>query len=768
MRVLARLLFVLFALAAAVGPAHAQFKSLKKGSDDIDMGATERRPVAPARDEGSDDGAPSDGKGGDTDIFIPGQSNRLTRGSGRDAGSDAAKGKKGTTAGAPDAGPAADGSVGDAGAAGGATEDKAAAPLVLPPSDGAGQLRVAWSARRQAVARNAVREVAEQEKAIAKLRSELGCANLFVVGAALASEAEALSATDGPEALRRAMLAADLAPDLPAAHWAVARTAFKEDLTNVGRYAGSTVDAVQAAWREPRWRAALVADLAGLVVGAFLLAAAGVVVLLFLRHSRYFLHDFHHLFPRGAWQAQTALAGLLVLSLPLVFGLGPFAFLLALALAAWLHLSGSEKVVVAVLFVISGAAPISAQLAERYTEFVGTRAETIYLVQRGGPDDAAALARLQALGERADAPYEALYTLGRRARLLGEVPAAVAWLRQAAELRPSSTEALVELGSALYLSGDVEGARETWQRVLSVKESSIEAHYALARLFDRRAKMASREEAAGQITEAQSHQRRLLELDPKLGASFAEAAEPDLRAALWLPLTPVDVDQLTELARTEGHPSWVGEDVSRRLFWFFPRAWAFLAGPAAALLLGLATLVRNFFVPSSACGKCGRPVCRRCDAEVVGPAMCGQCLTIFSQRVAVDPPARAAKELKIKQYQRQRVWATRVAAALVPGGGQLVSGRPVAGTVLLLLAAFAGWGLFAQGELVPAPWGSSPAALRLVPCVLAGGLAWALGLRMAVKRTQSSNLIKTGSQAATAETTPKTDPGAIRPTSVDL
>ncbi|MGC4114377.1 MAG: DUF4388 domain-containing protein [Myxococcales bacterium] len=640
MRVLVRLLLVSLTLAAAAQPAHAQFKSLRTGNDDIDMGSPQRAKPAAQDEAAADDNGPADGKG-DGDTFIPGISDKQANRAGRDAGFDAAKGRKG----APDAGAAAPdaGLPGDAGAGGG-SGDKAAAPLILPPSDGVEQLNAAWSARRQAAGRSAVREVAEQEKAVSRLRGELGCRNLFVIGAALASEAEALSASDGPEALRRAMLAAELAPDLPSAHWAVARTAFREDVTNVGRYFGSAVDALQATWREPRWRAALVADLAFALIGGFLLAAAGVVVLLFLRHARYFLHDFHHLFPRGAWQAQTAIAGLLVLALPLFFGLGPFAFMLTLALAAWLHLSTSEKAVVAVLFVLAGLSPMGAQVAERYTEFVGTRAETIYLVQTGGPDDAAALSRLQALGERADAPYEALYTLGRRARLLGQVPAAVAWLRQAAELRPSSIEALLELGSALYLSGDVEGARETWQRVLSVKETSVEAHSALARLFDRRAKVASREEASAQITEAQAHQRRLIELDPKLGAAFAQSGEPDLHANAWLPLTPVDVEGLTELAQSQSHPSWVGEDVARRLFWFFPRAWAFLAGPAAALLLGLATLVRNFFVPSNACGKCGRPVCRRCDAEVVGPAMCGQCLTIFAQRVAVDPPARAAKE----------------------------------------------------------------------------------------------------------------------------
>lgn len=746
----ARLALVALALCFAL-PASAQFKAVKHGNDDIDMGPADKPAPAPV-DEAPEEKVVEDGR---FDTYIPGVTNRVLRG-GRDAGVDgprAAQRASGRDAGTGDAGVADGGDGGE--------PEKVVKPIVLPPPDGEDRLRQAWSERAQAVERKAVKDVLDREKAVAQLRAELGIDNLFFVGASLAREAEALAATDAAEAVRRAVLAADLAPDLPAAHWAVARTAFREDLTNVGRYGGSAVEALAATWREPRWRSALLLELAAALLGALLVAGAALVVLVFLRYARYFLHDFHHLFPAGAWTLQTAIAGVLFVSLPVLFGLGPFAFLLGLALATWLHMGRGERIVVAAAFAVAGFVPLAATYVEREATFVGTRAEVVYLGQHGGPDGPS-LPALKALVDRADAPYEAVFALGRRARLRGEVEAAVALLRQAASLRSGAVEALLELGNAQFLAGDLDGARESYQRVALAHDDSAEAHFNLARYYDRRAKIVSREEAAAQITEAQAHERRVIELSPKLGAALG--SDSDLRAHRFLAAAPLDVSALRDLARNEAHPAWVGDALAARMFWFFPRGLSWLAGLAAAALLGLFTFLDRPITPSNACGKCGRPVCRRCDAEVVGPALCGQCLTIFSQRVAVDPPARAAKEVKIKKYQRQRVWVTRLAGVLVPGGGQVVGGHAPAGALVLYLAALGGWFVAFHDGLVPTPWGASPALLRLVPAGLLLALAWLVGARMAIRETAGLALLKV---VPPPDVTPKTDPGLAKLPKVD-
>jgi hypothetical protein len=66
----------------------------------------------------------------------------------------------------------------------------------------------------------------------------------------------------------------------------------------------------------------------------------------------------------------------------------------------------------------------------------------------------------------------------------------------------------------------------------------------------------------------------------------------------------VDLDHCASSRRAEGHPSWVGETSRGGCYGFSPGL-AFLPGRSAALLLPLATLARNFFVPSNACGSAG-------------------------------------------------------------------------------------------------------------------------------------------------------------------
>ncbi|MBI5549471.1 MAG: tetratricopeptide repeat protein, partial [Deltaproteobacteria bacterium] len=666
-----RLLFaILCGVLALTAPARAQTKR-PRPVEDIEI-PTLKKPAPPPEELPVEDASDDSG---DEDTFIPGKTERPRA---RDAGFESpdfgsSKRDAGASSDAALLGTADAGNAVDAGAAAPAgLSDKSIKPLILPPADGDAQLLAAWAARREALGRSAVHEMLEHERKIARLREELGYSNLLTIGAALSHESKALVRSDAAEAVRRAVLATQLAPDLPAAHWAVARSAWSEDLADFGRYLDATLQAVKATWREPRWRAATLAEIAAALLGAFLLAGAAVVLLVFLRHVRYFLHDVHHLFPSGSWRAQTSLAGILFVLLPLLFGLGPFLFLFGLALASWLHMGRAEKAVVAALMAVFGLLPLGASLVEREAAFSGTRAELIYLVEHGGPDGAPTQ-ELQALADRADAPFEALFAQGHRARRRGDVPAAVSLLRQAAELKPGSPQALIELGNALFLAGDLDGARDSYQRLLNANEASPMAHHGLARLYDRRAQLARREEAPGQLAESQKHQRRLVELDPQAG--MAIAGDTDLRSNRYLPATTLGGAQLMKMAAEEAHPSWVGDDLSKRLFGPLPCSLTWLAGLLAAGLLLLFSLLQEVIVPCGSCGKCGRPVCRRCDVEVVGPGLCGQCVTILAQRGAVDPPARASKELHIKRYQRLRVWAIRLCSLLIPGGGQGVSGQ---------------------------------------------------------------------------------------------
>jgi hypothetical protein len=156
-------------------------------------------------------------------------------------------------------------------------------------------------------------------------------------------------------------------------------------------------------------------------------------------------------------------------------------------------------------------------------------------------------------------------------------------------------------------------------------------------------------------------------------------------------------------------------------------------------------------------------VCRRCDREVVGPALCGQCVTIFAQRGAVDPSVRARKDHEVKLYQRRRKWVIRSAALALGGAGQVLSGSAPVGLLLLYAATLGGWAVVLRGGLVPSPWGESPALLRAVPGGLALVLAWGLGARSTFRKTATLNLLKITAPVPAPDAAAKTEAVPAKP-----
>lgn len=605
--------------------------------------------------------------------------------------------------------------------------DGNAKPIQLPPSDSRKRMLKAWKARLKALESRSFRTAEEQEARLARLREELGLENLFTVSSAIAFEAQTLMEVDPIEAKRRALLAASLAPDLPYAHWMVARTAWREDLLNFGHYLGATARAIEATFSEPRWRAALVADAAVALIFALLVASGLVLLLIFARHARYFLHDFRHLLPLGASPLQSALLAALAVLLPCALGLGLFGVLLAIALCAWTYMTRSERIVTGLFVALLGMIPSVAHEAARLATFMGTRAETVYLVERGGFEGKAIEAKLASIGEHGSAPFQVTFALGRQARRRGEVQLAIERLRRAAEQRPRSAEALLELGNALFLFGDLDGARETYERAGERAPGQAQAYFNLARLYGRRGQMVAREDASAELTKAQEFVRKTISIDPKLG--MAASGELDYRANRYLAPMPLAMESLLELAEAEARPAEIEHEVAVAIFGRLPIALIPVVAFVSVGLLGLFGVFGGALRFSTPCAKCGRPVCRRCDKEVVGPGLCGQCVYVFNQRGVVDPTARAEKEMGIQRYQRRKVRGVKVASVLLAGAGQVLLGRTARGALIILLVALMVFPIAFAAGVVEVPLGRAPAALKFVAAGLAIALLWALGAR---------------------------------------
>jgi tetratricopeptide (TPR) repeat protein len=587
----------------------------------------------------------------------------------------------------------------------------------------------AWQERRQAVREQDPARARAAAEAIRDTMRELGILNFPALAVAEVREAErALQARASDDALAHASFAAEVAPDLPAAHLALARARLAKEPTRPLPAFAALADGVAAAWREPHTVRAFVGDLAGAALAALFASSAALIALLFAGRIRLFLHDFHHLpVVRAGTPVQGAVLAVVILSLPLVFGLGPFAALLAAAVAAWMYLSTRERAAVTAALVALVALPWLARQAAAATAWQGTLADDVYELEyaEGSPALAASLAARAGEG-RSGLPAPAMQALGRWHKRRGELDEARRWYEAAAAASPRSAGVQVNLGNVLFLQGNLEEAKAAYLAATdraSGMTALAAAHYDLSKLYLRLA-------AVEQSTEARKKAQQE-------GAAYLarHGSDDDFRANRWLVDVVLPVDAIAALADGDPGPGAVEDAIRRRLFGPLPGA----AWPLAPLLVVVAlwglALLADRVDPSRACERCGRPACRRCDGAAAGT--CGQCLNVFFRQNVVEARDRLRKEAQVRSHARWRRLVARLLAVAGGGAGHVVSGHAPLGFLLLFLLAFLGFAIwFWQGVLPPPQASPYAAALKLAVAVPLFVALYAIAVRDAFRRTR--------------------------------
>jgi tetratricopeptide (TPR) repeat protein len=564
--------------------------------------------------------------------------------------------------------------------------------------------------------------------ALLAAKRELGIESLVVLAAAEVREARrALAANLTPEAIHRARVAVELAPDFPDAHLALARARFAEAPGRPGPALAALLDGVAAAARQPHTVRAFQGDLASAGFAAVLTAALATLGLLVLRRLRLFLHDFHHLpLLRGTAPVQAGVLALVLLATPLALGLGPLPAALVALVAVWLYLTLAERLVATCAVLALVALPWAAGAVARATAWTGTMAERVHEIEQGALSDeevAALAARLE--GSPAPAPLYA--ALGRHHKRRGDLDAALRFYALAAAADERAPGVSVNVGNVLFLKGDLEGAKAAYLAATDRAGADLAvlgaAHYDLSKLYLRTSDMeksaAAREKAE---REAGEFLRRF-------------GSDDDFSANRYLVDVPVGEDEIRALAAADGTPEAVAGWLRARLVGGALPAVPWPGAPLAALaLLWVVTLAARRAAPAAACERCGGPACRRCDAGA--GALCGQCVNAFVRKGVVDARDRLRKEAQVRRHAQLRVHATRVLAIAAGGAGHLWHGAPVRGALLLVATLFAGFVVWFWRGVMPPPH-PSPYVLagKLLVAAPLGLAVWAYAVRDAFRRT---------------------------------
>ncbi|MFL5319593.1 MAG: tetratricopeptide repeat protein, partial [Myxococcaceae bacterium] len=596
-------------------------------------------------------------------------------------------------------------------------------------------LQATWDKWRKAHAALDVKGAEAAEQELRTEKAEIGASDLesFAMGFSRASEARR-NADDPAGAVRLASIGVELAPHLPYTHIELARAYFQADPSEFGRVIAEGKTALMLTFSEPRYLRPAVADLAAAALYALVATAAAVILMLFIRRSRYFFHDFHHLFPKAAATWQSAALALVLLALPIVFRMGAGPVLLALFLAVAMYLSLTERIVAAALIALLAAVPFAGGAIVDHTAFAGTPAEDVYRLEHGGLDATSAATRIRAHFKEGHATFAEIYALGRFELRRGNAAEAIDLFKQAAALKPGDARTLTNLGNAMMAKGDEEGALGQYTAAVQADGSLAAASYNLSRIYYRRAKQLPDADVGAMLDQAQTALTESQRLDPNL-LTHQDPPDDNLQANLLLLSPELPLSEISDLADLNPTGDTVARQLSSQLFSATQPENALMFGAGAALLIIGFGYARRGANASMACDKCGRPVCKRCDPELVqGGTLCNQCVHVFARKGAVPPPVKVRKQHEVALYQTRLDRLSYLFGSLCSGAGHIFVGTPIRGAIYAFLFLFVLMNFVFRSGVLRAPFGATPELLRIVPLAIAFLLVYGLTLRGLYKR----------------------------------
>ncbi len=466
--------------------------------------------------------------------------------------------------------------------------------------------------------------------------------------------------------LERARAAVILAPDLPAAHMALAEALWWTGEAPMAALRNALA-ALAAAARHPEavfWFGGSLLFLVavGLVAGGALTllgAAAGA----FRRAA----HDLGHLVAPGAPEFARAALLAALLMLPVAFGQGLLGFLLA-CLALGLAFGGRRQQTVLALAALSiglGAFPL-ANLASRSLDFFGSDPVVRAVVSvASGADAPGDRIRLSAAAERDPMALRGLAMLARRHGRLGEADALyqrlVAEWPQDAALANNAANVRLELGH-------LESAYALYDSALRGGDSEI-VLFNLSQAHGR----AFRVDALNQVlVDAQR-------LDGERIAEFtALTGQAGREFVVDLPVsTPVLWRRLFERQSGVGVADQLRARLAPGILGDEP---LLLAGVLLAVLASF-SWVGTRFEAAHSCGRCGTQLCARCDPDHAGCELCHDCARLFFRPEQTDRTLRVERIGALRSRERRLQGINALAAVLLPGAAGALTRRPA--TMLL-------------------------------------------------------------------------------------
>jgi tetratricopeptide (TPR) repeat protein len=465
----------------------------------------------------------------------------------------------------------------------------------------------------------------------------------------------------GAKRLDTARMAVRLAPDLPAAHMALALASLTEDLAPI-RAAGASLDAIAAFQRN--LEASLWLHAAAFHAGALALAAGAILYLLVsalwvVREAAHDLGD--RLATTTPSPSRAALLGVVLLA-PAAAGQGLLG--LGVACLALTAAYGSRRTWIAAgLAALALTAALHPMLQQAGKALGAFHSDPIALSVHNAQHGFATRVHLVRLERAAQTDPLAARALAMGVKRTGDLQAADARYRALLAEAPDDPVLLNNAANVRLALGDTDGAIGLYGHALQRRPSAV-TWFNLSQAWG----------AALNVVELDAALATAQQLDPELVEDLSLVQE---RAIHFVADMAVEPSRLRDraLAASDGAPvaAVLRHPLAPGLLGATPLA----TGAALAGALALGVALRGRFRPSRGCQRCGSLVCPRCDHASIRRGLCETCNRLLYKTEGTDPALRAARA---EQLARRGAWVGRASLAAglaIPGAGALLLGRPL-------------------------------------------------------------------------------------------
>jgi tetratricopeptide (TPR) repeat protein len=592
----------------------------------------------------------------------------------------------------------------------------------IPLSGTLADLAAIWEQRRIHLDQRDFGLARADLKRFVELKDELDIRNMHLHANVLIREADqARQAEDYNKAEYLLDTAVHLAPDFAGVHLARTSYWFSQSPFKLGRLFGGLNDAATASYRNPLAVNRLLVNLiTGLLLGLGL-AAAIFIVVQFLRYVSLYLHDFHHIFPRGVARLQTAFLGILVLLIPVLFRMGLLSVLLLWALIAWIYQDKWERVVTFLVVAFLALSPFALKWVVTGMSVPESVVADLSAVARG-PADSRSIARLKSHLDRQPDDHVALATLGGLYKRTGNLDLAEQLLDRALKVKPNSAILLNNRANIMFLKNDLKDAIGYYDRAIQARPDLSVPYFNISKAYYR----------IPDLDKGKHHRNQALRLDQERIQKVNRLAET--RKANFV-VADLAIPREWITGQTNHRDGKAYERATQHLWTAWGGAGSSdtfpFVGAGVVVFFGLMLLLRKKVYFSSGCIRCGRPACRRCSSELRDDTVCSQCFHAFVHREqGIDAKSRISKEIQIRQYRRRKENIARGITFLLPGVGQFIKGRPLLGMLFLMVFScvvvqvFLGHGVMRDAAAL----GAGIDWLKLAPLILlgVGFYAWAI------------------------------------------